>query len=371
VSELGEVLELLHTSAVRWRTIRMAGYQWFDPGQAVAAFLSRHPDAVSHGPRNAGPPAGPTIERWRLWIERPDLKRAEFEAGGETVSVVIAGNRWCSWSPSRGARTDSGENSSHGTGPGEPLLWTAMLLPALDVETRGRTTLLGRAAISLEARPRGEDDGGSLVHLGMGAERYELVVDAERGILLRSEALLDGRAFKVVEVEEVAFDQDLSPEMFSLTAPSGEGFEAERSHRQLPFAELSSAVPFTVLVPEHPDMVHEDGSIESPDPRLGRPLAVRFSYERQQGQPGPVPFVAFAESAEPMPELKDGWRTIDDLRVRDEGSERRPRYRVVFQRRGTHVEMQSAELALEEVLALARSLVPLPSGLEHAAESPG
>ncbi len=56
---------------------------------------------------------------------------------------------------------------------------------------------------------RDEEDGvgGPGVHgLGAGAHDYELLVDAERGVLLRSEARLEGRAFRTIEVTSIRFD---------------------------------------------------------------------------------------------------------------------------------------------------------------------
>jgi hypothetical protein len=41
------------------------------------------------------------------------------------------------------------------------------------------------------------------------AHDFELLADAERGLLLRSSALLDGQEVARAEVAEVAFDEDL------------------------------------------------------------------------------------------------------------------------------------------------------------------
>jgi hypothetical protein len=68
------------------------------------------------------------------------------------------------------------------------------------------------------------------------------------------------------------------------------------------------------------------------------------------------------ESADPIPERAGvDWREEGDIRL---GEDRRvrPVLRIArLERLGTHVEIQSYWLGMEELLRLARSLVPLPS----------
>jgi hypothetical protein len=46
--------------------------------------------------------------------------------------------------------------------------------------------------------------------LSWGADEYEAVVDAERGVLLRCASQLGGRDFDALEVEEIHFDERFS-----------------------------------------------------------------------------------------------------------------------------------------------------------------
>ena len=87
----------------------------------------------------------------------------------------------------RGAR-----NVGHGKGPGEAFVSPARAARVLDFELLGELSFLGRPAYRLRARPftRGDFD---LHKLGSGADEYELVVDAERGFLLRAEARLGAK----------------------------------------------------------------------------------------------------------------------------------------------------------------------------------
>jgi hypothetical protein len=55
--------------------------------------------------------------------------------------------------------------------------------------------------------------------LWWGADDYELVVDAERGAILRLASRLGGRAFDVMEVLEIAFDESFPEGTFALDLP--------------------------------------------------------------------------------------------------------------------------------------------------------
>jgi hypothetical protein len=153
-----------------------------------------------------------------------------------------------------GAQTNAGRpNVGHGIGPGEGLLDPTAILPAVELEVLGRTEILGRPAHRLRAVPvDGDDDFGpcdALHALGSGADEYELVVDAERGFLLCSEARLRGEPFLLLEITELSLDNDLPPDTFMLDAPPGEGFEAVEPSRRTTLDRLARLVPFTVFGP--------------------------------------------------------------------------------------------------------------------------
>jgi hypothetical protein len=76
------------------------------------------------------------------------------------------------------------------------------LLGALVVEYAGERSVANRRTIVVRGRPRSDSDGGeqfTLLHLGRGADAYELDVDAQLGMLLRTSSLLDGREYLVRE----------------------------------------------------------------------------------------------------------------------------------------------------------------------------
>ena len=55
--------------------------------------------------------------------------------------------------------------------------------------------------------------------LVLGADEYEVVVDAERGVLLRCASRLGGEDFDALEVEEIHFDEHFPEGTFASRDP--------------------------------------------------------------------------------------------------------------------------------------------------------
>ncbi len=55
--------------------------------------------------------------------------------------------------------------------------------------------------------------------LSWGADEYEAVVDAERGVLLRCASRLGGKDFDALEVEEIHFDERFGENTFASRDP--------------------------------------------------------------------------------------------------------------------------------------------------------
>lgn len=226
MSELGDVLELLHSSPSLWHTMQAAGTEWTDPSLFHEAFrrgFDRHSvmfTSISRDDSGVYDDDDAT-ERWRLWIEQPDRRRVEFLVGQQTVTAVWLGDTWWSWSPSQGAMTNNGQtNHSHGKGPSEAIIETPALLGALTFEVLGRAQLLDREVLKAIATPRLLPMPSMALHgLGSGADDYVLSVDAERGVVLRSEARLRGKPFKVIEITEIDFDPPLPAATFAPPTP--------------------------------------------------------------------------------------------------------------------------------------------------------
>jgi outer membrane lipoprotein-sorting protein len=242
MGNLGDVLELLHDAEPRWKTLRAAGRQWRHNTRASEAF-ERHFAALEasqpsgavfrltgYVPDGSQPPVpNESEDHWRLWMERGGRTRAEFSISNGAISVVFDGPTWWSWSPHAGGMTNSGAtNHGHGLGPAKTLMDTTTLLSALRLQFLGADTLLGRDVFRIRGLPRvrlGNQPDDGLHELGIGADDYLLSVDAERGVVLRSEARFREQPFTVIEMTEVEFDVDLPPETFTVVLPEGQTFE--------------------------------------------------------------------------------------------------------------------------------------------------
>ncbi len=235
------VLELMHTSLARWNTAAAEGTEWRSTTLLTEAFTrSIQRDAVpvtDPSPQPDDPLRDEQEEAWRLFIRRPETYRAEFDVGDERVEAVVKGRWWWSWSPSGGARTNDGrENYHHGLGVGEVLFRPADILAALHFDNPGTAQeIAGRPsfdvrAVPVEVNERTPYDGEadyvkSRLHgIGAGADEYRLCVDAETGILLRAQALLKGRPFRLLTITSLSLDRRLDDEIFHIDPPDGRPF---------------------------------------------------------------------------------------------------------------------------------------------------
>jgi hypothetical protein len=237
VRDLGDVLELLHTSPERWDSLRLEGRDWrniarhHEAWERWVAAMQRDSGQrsvtgfASVSARKEGPELEDQVVKWRLWQAKPYKIRTEFEVGTETVTAVLVGAEWWSWSRSIGLRTNEGDDSStHGVGPAEVLIETPRLLSFLRLRAVRRGRFMSRSAYIVSAEPTPFDRNGPpwVLHaLGPGADKYDLTVDAEIGILLRSEAQLKRQPFRVVEVEQLALNEDFDQRLFTSDGLAG------------------------------------------------------------------------------------------------------------------------------------------------------
>jgi hypothetical protein len=372
VSELGRILELLHESGSRWRTLRAAGREWRHHARLSDAFRHSVPTGagLSHSVtvsfrRTDGHSIGEEAEEpWRLWIDRAGRRRAEFAVGDEMVVAVFDGPTWWSWSPSEGARTNAGRaNWAHGVGPAQVLVETPQLLSSLRFEVHGRAHLLDRDVFQVRATPRDTDDRlpNFVLHgLGAGADEYLMAVDAERDVLLRSEARRARLPFRVIETTEVAFDDDLPVEVFVIELPPGEEFDSTQPVRSVELADLPRQVPFTIWVPSDP-AVHAHVTIHAANRRRGTALVVHIAHPSLAVQ-GTSHHLWLSESAQPLPwppELPEShWHHHGLLLVCEDSTQGQLRCQARLQRGGTHVQLETSA-PLKYLIAVAESLKPL------------
>lgn len=91
-------------------------------------------------------------------------------------------------------------------------------LGGLDLRVEGNTRRAGREAIRMVGVPVEEWDHFP-EPLWWGADEYEVLVDAERGVLLRCASRLNGEDFNALEVEEISFDERFPDDIFTAAEP--------------------------------------------------------------------------------------------------------------------------------------------------------
>jgi hypothetical protein len=164
-------------------------------------------------------------QRSRLEVELP---REVYPEGGVYISAwdgQVAG-------PNTAVRARIG-GGSHEEDPSwlwlaQDSFWTTYLfdfdgiagfpLDSRELSVEGETRKAGREAIRVVGVPAEEWDHFP-EPLWWGADEYEFLVDAERGVLLRCASRLNGEDFDALEVEEIHFDERFPEGTFASREP--------------------------------------------------------------------------------------------------------------------------------------------------------
>jgi outer membrane lipoprotein-sorting protein len=386
MTELGELLELLHRSRRGFQTFHGRYRLWrheklnaeaFEA--AVEAEKEREGGAVAVLRLGGKEPPSSTVEgEWRIWLERPDKIREEFDSEDFGAPLVVqVGKRWWSFDRWNGAITNEGEEDVGG-GAGEQFsgwLEPASVLGLLEFEALGEGEVAGRRTLNaraIRATPgiAVDHDAWGLHRLGVDAEQYELALDAERGVILRLEARHRGQPFFIGEARTVEFDQPLAEEIFVFRAPEGEEvrpFEHEGPAFDLPIEEVVERAPFAVFVPARVprDWEFSAGFMQArerpPMPALAvlhyrsadGTASVQIS-EHAAGAGDPDDDVFEAEDAPPVEHIERDGLTIE---VRGRTSEWSQSVLKTV-REGTEISMYSDQLSGDFLVDLAVNLVP-------------
>jgi hypothetical protein len=211
----GDLAALLGGARTRLRTARAVIADWTDP-QATLEAWRQGPYAASaqmNDPGMLGLPDEPTTLEVRQWLDL-EHERAREERGA--LVLVKNGPRW--------ARTHPDLEPASGTEPESSLeladalrRWTdpQPLTRLMELEPAGEDEVLGRRALLVTATARGQNAyAGELAPLGWGAERWQLAVDAERGVLLGTTAFIGGTPFRRVEAREMVLDERFDDALF-------------------------------------------------------------------------------------------------------------------------------------------------------------
>lgn len=403
MSQLGDLLELLHGSRGTYRSVRGVLRHWlsFRLSQEAHERWERMLRAAGHSggtafqmvmATSAGPLAEPPDRHElviRFWSEPPARQREEtttLAPQPHEHTVVRDGTRWWTYSPEWGAMSNvaaGADDENIGVGGGE--LWMALLdpsawIPALDFQLEGEGDVLGRPALrvrGLPRAPRGDDPFQVHTQLPAGADEYRLLVDRKRGVVLFAAALLEGEEFWVSEFVELVFDEELPAATFVFEPPPGVEIRGPDLglHEPVTIEEAARRASFPVFyLPELPDGRWEL-HVTYVAPRERPPLteSVHLAYHRadatrhvivterpaSEREPEPVPYVP----AGPDVEAPAGLEVEEVARAGRSFTVHRPhRLRhglpltVVSEREGTAIQLSSGNLEEEVLLELAASM---------------
>lgn len=376
MSELAEVFELAHRAREAFRSVRATIRTWRDEELFHEAFARFHEQQAAQGTsatmyafaESDEEEPSETEEVTRLWLEGSRW-REEVE-GRFPRTLVTDGERAWWWNPSMGAIEQPESERLPETGA---FLHPARLLAGLELEPLGRTTVRGREAVQVRARPRPRaswDDFGDFDIFGvpLGADEYELALDAERGVLLRATASLRGRVFATAEILEVAFDEEFPPETFLFVPPPGEVMRRPeeafgQTEHDLTLEEAVERVDFPLWVPARmPPGWELDVVLYVPGhdrPPMPEQIFIHYWHERE-GQLNLNERRA-DEPVEPGRRWEEVERDGQRLLVWEPEGRLPVPVQVRLEREGTRIELSSAELERDRLLELAVSLVRAPT----------
>ena len=370
MSELAALLELLYTARERWQTVRATLWEWTHLERSQLAH-ERHLErtrgitgpSLTVGAYGDAPGQYPRELAFtsRLWLDRGGRFREEREDG--RLTLVGDARRAVVYSPESGPI----ERESPGVRPTvAALVDPAVLIPSLELSRAGETSLADRHALVVEARPRlPAVPPADLVPLG--CDGVCLLVDDERGVVLRLEAQLHGEPVHVVEVKEVAFDDPIADDLFVFEPPAGEhvrpAAEAYPS-RNVTLEEAARSASFTVLTPARLPSRWRMHALYRPAterPRLAETVTILFSDSESLHHFG------VEQAAERLLAWRLGAETVvenDGLELRAVGGDELsgPPLEVHLERSGTHVRIYSDNIDQASLVDVARSLAPAPTG---------
>lgn len=246
-----EVLELIQSAPTRYETVR-AVLRYRGDGPMIKTVLERFVRSAActrtfgEPPETADEasdpePDGPLGWRCKVWRIDNHRWRQETELTGGGVDIWTSTGRMRTRGTPEGPPGTSEEWHWRIGGnkrsedppwliPTADTYWTmypfdaqgiASLnfeLEALELQVKGYVRRAGREAVRLVGAPVEEWEAPP-EPLWWGADEYEVVVDTERGILLRCASRLGGKDIDALEVEEVFFDEQLPEDVFTSREP--------------------------------------------------------------------------------------------------------------------------------------------------------
>jgi hypothetical protein len=367
VSEFAELLELMHRARARVAGLHATLVARRRPELLERAFL-RFAERVEmargggyfHVPLGGAPPGAFADEHvWQLelWTDGDRCFRQEWTRPDAEHVLVVDGERWWEWSPAFGLHSHEEQRGVHHRG-GVELLDPAEFLAGYELEPAGEAVIAERPVRRVRVRRTSAERGPFGVEPAIDAA--ELLLDAERGLVLRRAELVDGEEAFVREVERIAYDEPLPPETFVFELPAGASARGLAEPRVTTVDEAAALASFSVL---KLGTVPADWRVQAiyvgPTERPTLPDSVTLIYTRPDGG---QQLQLRETTGEPELPALGGERRFDH-RGRSYtalGPERpagREPAELIFASAGTQIRMSSSELSLEELLEHAGQLV--------------
>ena len=241
---LKDLLERLYTAHDNFTSIQVAwqySYQADRMDEVLGNWEARHPPgSVTRLTASKG--ASKTEREYqilkRVWWQKPSCWREEQLFDGEpTVTKIICyGQFWTFDAVHRKLLTNvalQGKYTRRGRPSGQtyiptiedavaavPLLDPSFLLASHALQPLEETAHAGRAAVKVRAVYQKGKDLIPEPFFWAAADEFELLVDVERGILLRYEARWRGNAYAVSSIDSIVFDEPIPEKVFSFTPPA-------------------------------------------------------------------------------------------------------------------------------------------------------
>lgn len=233
-----EALQIAWTCTMDLAMVRAAARRWMarQPPDSVAELRPAREDALTHT-------SNAFTSQCRLWWRKPACWRDEQNlSDGRTIIRVVRREASLSFDSARMTlytnsrdHTQGGQRMPErlrgGSGPiaphtiedllpEVPLLQGPAVADTCDVRTIGnvRHVATGRSAVRVRAERRANMNF-SVPYYWPFVATYEMVLDREKGVFLKSVAIIDGVQAASFEATAVAFDREISDDVFRFDPP--------------------------------------------------------------------------------------------------------------------------------------------------------
>ncbi len=384
MSALFDALELMHSADKSWTSIQAEGVEWTDSRLRHTA-VRREMDRRPHGPRGSGQSFTPVFGRyrgeqpkppdrftspWRAWLKSPTHYRTEITPPLiPKITQVVRDKTWWTWQ-GQGPVTSNLDDEKHGSGSpiqALHLLRPAALLAHAEFEYVRKATAVGRKGLLLEVRPVPTPGIGSMMLVGLIGDRSQIVVDSERGVVLRLQSWHDGAPLQRVTFKRILFDGAIDEDLFRTPEPVIDARQRFRQRRHFwQLDQVAALAPHPVFVPTELDFQINafpglwfhgaTGDIDEGDPEEGAHASVQVHYSIVNAGRTSTLWVQESTSPFVLDEDKD-WQDVGGVRVRTRGTISQVR----LAKDGVFIHMECDAYSIDELIILARSLQRLPA----------